>query len=102
MKKSADNSNKMEDAEVTPNDNTQPSSRSSRDEFFDASQYAFFGRNVSQEVELGGLEEEDGGDQFEDGEDILDSLVDRDEVSFESHFASDLYDLQVFFLSSCH
>lgn len=81
MKKSADKSNKMEDAEVTPNDNTQPSSRSSRDEFFDASQYAFFGRNVSQEVELGGLEEEDGGDQFEDGEDTLDSLVDRDELA---------------------
>lgn len=46
------------------------------DEFFDASQYAFFGRDVTEEVELGGLDEEDGGDQLEDGDD-----VERDEVS---------------------
>jgi DNA topoisomerase 2-associated protein PAT1 len=29
---------------------------------FDASQYAFFGNNVLEEVELGGLDEEDAGD----------------------------------------
>lgn len=29
-------------------------------ELFDASQYAFFGKDVTEEVELGGLEDEDG------------------------------------------
>ena len=29
---------------------------------FDASQYAFFGNNVLEEVELGGLDEEEAGD----------------------------------------
>ena len=58
------------------------------DEFFDASQYAFFGRNVSEEVELGGLDEDDGGEQLEDGEEPLDTLVERDEVSFETKHIS--------------
>lgn len=48
------------------------------DEFFDASQYAFFGGNVSDEVELGGLDEEDGGEQLEDGEESNDGLAERD------------------------
>jgi len=29
---------------------------------FDASQYAFFGNNVLEEVELGGLDDDDTGD----------------------------------------
>lgn len=29
---------------------------------FDASQYAFFGNNVLEEVELGGLDDDDAGD----------------------------------------
>lgn len=53
------------------------------DEFFDASQYAFFGRTVSEEIELGGLDEEDGGEHLEDGDDTLDALAERDAVSFE-------------------
>lgn len=53
------------------------------DEFFDASQYAFFGGNVSEEVELGGLDEEDGGEQLEDGEDSLDAIPERDGVIFQ-------------------
>ncbi|KAF0932480.1 hypothetical protein E2562_010378 [Oryza meyeriana var. granulata] len=41
----------------------QPSSSSSTgDTKFDASQYAFFGNNVGEEVELGGLEDDDGVD----------------------------------------
>ena len=44
------------------------------DEHFDASQYAFFGGNVSQEIELGGLDEEDdivfGGAFDEDDEKV--------------------------------
>lgn len=32
---------------------------SAEGEVFDASQYAFFGKNVAEEVELGGLEDED-------------------------------------------
>lgn len=71
----------MEETEEKPSNNARPSSRSSRDEFFDASQYAFFGGNVSEEVELGGLDEEDTGEQLEDGEDALDNLVERDEMS---------------------
>lgn len=83
MQKSAEKSLRMEETEEKPSNNARPSSRSSRDEFFDASQYAFFGGNVSEEVELGGLDEEDTGEQLEDGEDALDNLVERDEVIFE-------------------
>nr|BAD22176.1 hypothetical protein [Oryza sativa Japonica Group] len=41
----------------------QPSSSASTgDTKFDASQYAFFGNNAVEEVELGGLEDDDGID----------------------------------------
>lgn len=50
------------------------------DEFFDASQYAFFGQEVAEEIELGGLDEEDGGEQVEDGDDPLDNIAGTDEV----------------------
>ncbi|KAG6556613.1 hypothetical protein Mapa_001554 [Marchantia paleacea] len=55
------------------------------DERFDASQYAFFGRDVTQEVEIGGLDEEDDSEQAEVPEDdIVEeafSLVDgREEI----------------------
>lgn len=52
------------------------------DTVFDASQYAFFGNNVLEEVELGGLEDEEDdlpvvpfGDEY---------LLDREEVTFLS------------------
>lgn len=50
---------------------------------FDASQYAFFGKDVTQEVELGGLEDEDDTGQLgtlEDDEYGLSSVCDRDEA----------------------
>lgn len=48
---------------------------------FDASQYAFFGKEVTQEVELGGLEEEDDAGQLTvPDDDGLSSVYDRDEV----------------------
>ncbi|KAH9287751.1 hypothetical protein KI387_031868, partial [Taxus chinensis] len=50
---------------------------------FDASQYAFFGKEVTQEVELGGLEEEDDTGQLgmlDDDEYGLASVCDRDEI----------------------
>lgn len=53
------------------------------DHRFDASQYAFFGGDVSQEVELGGLDEEDDnalGGAFEEGEEGLLGLNEKDEV----------------------
>ncbi|KAI5069572.1 hypothetical protein GOP47_0015873 [Adiantum capillus-veneris] len=53
------------------------------DHRFDASQYAFFGGEVSQEVELGGLDEEDdvalGGALEEEGGALL-GLSEKDEV----------------------
>lgn len=36
-----------------------------------------------EEIELGGLDEEDGGEYFEDGDDMFDVFVERDVVSFE-------------------
>lgn len=47
---------------------------------FDASQYAFFGNDAVEEVELGGLEEDDDFHPvgFEDG----DFRLDMEEVSF--------------------
>eukprot|EP00250_Pteridium_aquilinum_P011080 c19826_g1_i2 orf=276-2585(+) len=53
------------------------------DERFDASQYAFFGGDVSQEVELGGLDEEDEnvlGSAFEEEDERLAGLSEKDEV----------------------
>lgn len=53
------------------------------DDRFDASQYAFFGGDVSQEVELGGLDEEDDialGGAFEDDEERVVGLSEKDEV----------------------
>ena len=54
---------------------------SAEDAVFDASQYAFFGNQVSEEIELGGLEDEEydflpveyNGEEF---------LLDREEVTF--------------------
>ena len=49
---------------------------------FDASQYEFFGRNVLQEVELGGLEDnEDNGPAFGPADDEY-HLFDKEEVIF--------------------
>lgn len=84
MQQSGDKVPKMDGIEGSPSGNVLPSSRSSRDEFFDASQYAFFGGNVSEEVELGGLDEEDGGEQLEDGEEPLDTLAQRDRPASDS------------------
>ncbi|CAM6027229.1 unnamed protein product [Sphagnum balticum] len=56
-------------------------------EFFDASQYAFFGRDLSEDVELGGLDEDDdGGEQPDDDgdgdgdDDAIFNRGDREEV----------------------
>lgn len=81
MQQSGEKSPTMDVIEDNPGGIALPSSRSNRDEFFDASQYAFFGGNVSEEVELGGLDEDDGGEQLEDGEDSLDALAERDGLS---------------------
>ncbi|KAL0298066.1 UNVERIFIED_CONTAM: protein PAT11, partial [Sesamum angustifolium] len=70
------------------NDFIHPSSSSVSDSgLFDASQYAFFGKGVVDEVELGGLEDEDEdvpviGGKF-GGEDELNEyhLFDKDEGS---------------------
>lgn len=51
---------------------------------FDASQYAFFGKNVVEEVELGGLEDEDGGLPPVDlNEEEFFFNVNREEVSYQ-------------------
>lgn len=48
---------------------------------FDASQYAFFGNNAVEEVELGGLDDDDGGDAaFIDHEDEENALYGRDNM----------------------
>lgn len=78
MQQSGERNSAMDAIEETPGGSTVSTSRKDRDEFFDASQYAFFGGNVSDEVELGGLDEEDGGEQLEDGEESNDGLADRD------------------------
>lgn len=57
--------------------------QTSVDDRFDASQYAFFGGDVSQEVELGGLDEEDDiglGGAVEDDDDRLTGLSEKEEV----------------------
>ncbi|GAB4842868.1 hypothetical protein Ancab_012846 [Ancistrocladus abbreviatus] len=53
---------------------------SSGDALFDASQYAFFGQNVMQEVELGGLEDDEDGPSVNalDGDEY--HLFDKDDV----------------------
>ena len=50
---------------------SQPNPQAGGSDCFDATQYAFFGGNVSTEVELGGLDDEDDGafDAQEDEED---------------------------------
>ena len=50
---------------------SQPNQQGGGSDCFDATQYAFFGGNVSTEVELGGLDDEDDGafDAPEDDED---------------------------------
>ncbi|XP_042477548.1 protein PAT1 homolog 2-like [Macadamia integrifolia] len=53
---------------------------SSGNALFDASQYAFFGKNVVGEVELGGLEEEDGDIPFVGIEDEEYRLSEREEA----------------------
>ncbi|KAI5069247.1 hypothetical protein GOP47_0015548 [Adiantum capillus-veneris] len=54
------------------------------DERFDASQYAFFGGAISQEVELGGLDEEEeiasSGTKYEEDERSLNPSSDKEEV----------------------
>eukprot|EP00249_Psilotum_nudum_P021758 c28233_g1_i1 orf=486-2960(-) len=65
-------------------------------ERFDASQYAFFGNDVSQEIELGGLEEDDDGGQLgalEDEDNILLGIRDKLEVD-NFGAASDLCELE--------
>ncbi|XAR67288.1 hypothetical protein NMG60_11001983 [Bertholletia excelsa] len=56
-----------------PRDLSQFSSSTTEDAVFDASQYAFFGNNVGEEVELGGLDDEEDDFQSDvlDGEEIL-------------------------------
>lgn len=49
---------------------------------FDASQYEFFGKDVAEEVELGGLDDADGRDgALGDEEDQFSYLGDRAEVN---------------------
>ena len=52
---------------------------------FDASQYAFFGNDVVEEVELGGLEDEEEDEiEYVPAGGVVDDVeqLDRDEVSF--------------------
>ncbi|KAJ4980601.1 hypothetical protein NE237_031438 [Protea cynaroides] len=53
---------------------------SSENALFDASQYAFFGKDTVEEVELGGLEDEDGDIPFVGIEDEEYRLSDREEA----------------------
>lgn len=75
----------------THEDPKQLGETSTEDTVFDASQYAFFGNNVLEEVELGGLEDEEDnipvvpfGDEYlldrEEGE-VLESLSEIDDLS---------------------
>lgn len=50
---------------------------------FDASQYAFFGKDVVQEVELGGLEDDDYLPTVESNEEEF--VLNREEVDFQSY-----------------
>lgn len=59
---------------------------------FDASQYAFFGKEVTQEVELGGLEEDDTGQLGVLDDDGLSSVCDRDEIE-QSEVLSEVDDM---------
>lgn len=62
------------------------------DQRFDASQYAFFGGNISQEVVLGGLDEEDetalSGGAFEDDERSLLPPSEKEEVEVLNELGS--------------
>jgi hypothetical protein len=64
------------------------------EEHFDAAQYAFFGGEVSQEIELGGLDDED--------DIVLGGAFDEDEEKAEVHTSNLLYAATglVFFISS--
>ncbi|XP_058071674.1 protein PAT1 homolog 2-like isoform X2 [Magnolia sinica] len=66
-----------------PDPNKELADGSSVDTRFDASQYAFFGKDVLEEVELGGLEDDDslGLIGFDDDEYPLSSLGDREELN---------------------
>ncbi|CAK9202987.1 unnamed protein product [Sphagnum troendelagicum] len=71
------------------------------DEFFDASQYAFFGRGSSEDVELGGLDEDDGGEQLDDGDDAISNTGDREgsaSLDTTPEWADDVSDLTSSFL----
>ncbi|KAK7243921.1 hypothetical protein RIF29_38734 [Crotalaria pallida] len=61
---------------------------------FDASQYAFFGKNAAEEVELGGLEEDDFLPAIESNEDFF---LDREETE-DLRSLSDIDDLTTTFL----
>jgi len=70
-------------------------------EFFDASQYAFFGRDLSEDVELGGLDEDDdGGEQPDDDgdgdgdDDAIFNRGDREEVCVPAFISTLLHILQ--------
>jgi hypothetical protein len=72
-----------------------------RSEFFDASQYAFFGRDLSEDVELGGLDEDDdGGEQPDDDgdgdgdDDAIFNRGDREEVCVPAFVSTLLLILQ--------
>lgn len=52
------------------------------DAVFDASQYAFFGKDVVEEVELGGLEDEDDSSMTAPRFDEEEFLFDKEEVKF--------------------
>jgi hypothetical protein len=72
-----------------------------RSEFFDASQYAFFGRDLSEDVELGGLDEDDddGEQPDDDGDgdgdnDAIFNRGDREEVCVPAFVSTFLLILQ--------
>lgn len=54
------------------------------DAVFDASQYAFFGKDVVEEVELGGLDDEDDSSMIAPRFDEEEFLFDKEEVKFSS------------------
>lgn len=57
---------------------------------FDASQYAFFGKDVMEEVELGGLEDEE--------DDALAGGIDEEEFLFDKEVCYFICSVQVLFL----
>lgn len=62
MQKFVEKSFRMEEIEEKFSNNVWFFFWLSWDEFFDVFQYVFFGGNVLEEVELGGLDEEDIGE----------------------------------------